>query len=89
MIKNKYVVAIILALVVAIVAPFIASSNPDGLEATAEHVGAEGGHGADTPFADYSINGMGKTGEVLSLVVGTLVVLAVGYGSTLAVKRMQ
>lgn len=84
---RKYAVAIALALIVAIVAPFVASSNPDGLESTAEHFEVEEGYGLETPFADYGIDGMGKMGEITSLVLGTFIVLFVGYCSSIVIKR--
>jgi len=32
------------------------------------------------PFPDYSIGGLSKTGEVLAIVVGTILVLVVALG---------
>jgi len=33
-----------------------------------------------SPMADYSIKGMGKTGEVLAIVVGTVSILIISFG---------
>ena len=62
---------IAIALLISVLAPFLASSNPDGLESAAAGVveksklsGLEETEPVvDSPMPDYSIEGMGKTGE--------------------------
>ncbi len=103
--KNLLYFGIIIALVIAVAAPFIASSNPDGLESAFFGVfGAKEVHGAeldeeaagaaeeqvqeitgntfsfDSPFPDYSIEGMEKAGEALIIAIGTLLVLGIAFG---------
>lgn len=88
---NKILVGgLVVAIIIAILAPFLASSNPDGLESTAEKVIneealhknlqalglEEEGTVAPSPMPDYSIEGMGKVGEVIAMIVGTLIMVA-------------
>lgn len=76
---------IAIALLISILAPFLASSDPDGLESAAFGVIDEAKITAmeemapifESPMPDYAIEGMGKTGEVAAIVIGTLVVLAI------------
>ena len=77
-----------LALLIAVLAPFLASPDPDGLESAASKVIDESKltnienqePAVNSPMADYSIEGMVKTGEVLAIVLGTLAVLAISFG---------
>jgi cobalt/nickel transport protein len=81
-------IGIALALLIAILAPFLASPDPDGLESAAGNLIEESkmsilekmDPAVSSPMPDYSIEGMGKTGEVLAIVLGTLAVLAIGFG---------
>ena len=62
----------------SVLAPFLASPDPDGLESAASGVVEESKlseleetePAVSSPMADYSIEGMGKTGEVLAIVSG-------------------
>ncbi|MDF1533702.1 MAG: cobalt transporter CbiM [Methanosarcinaceae archaeon] len=92
------IAAILLVLIVAIAAPFVASSDPDGLEQTMIKL-IGGGDSAvveellaentdvtySSPIADYSIEGLGTFGEVAAITGGTLLLLAIG----LLVARMS
>lgn len=86
--KKFLYIGIGLALLVAVLAPFLASPDPDGLESAASKVIDESKltnienqePAVNSPMADYSIKGMGKTGEVLAIVLGTLAVLAISFG---------
>jgi cobalt/nickel transport protein len=81
-------IGIVLAILIAVLAPFLASSDPDGLESAAGKVVEESKISIieemepviSSPMSDYSIEGMGKTGEVLAIVLGTLAVLAISIG---------
>jgi cobalt/nickel transport protein len=81
-------IGIALALLIAILAPFMASPDPDGLESAAGKLIEESKISVlekmdpvvSSPMSDYSIEGMGKTGEVLAIVLGTLAVLAISFG---------
>lgn len=96
--NTTIVAAIALVLMVAIAAPFVASSDPDGLEQTmikligggdeavVEELLAENTDVSyNTPIADYSIGGFGMFGEVAAIAGGTLLLLAIG----LLVARMS
>ena len=104
-VKRFVIIGIAVALVIAIAAPFLASSNPDGLEsaffsihgakdfrgdeldedaaaAAEEHAIATTGNdfAFEAPLPDYGIAGMDKAGEVLAVVIGTLLILILAYG---------
>lgn len=112
--KNLVYLGVIVAVLIAVAAPFIASSNPDGLESAFFGIfGAKDIHGSElnedaagaaeeqvqeitgntfsfaSPFPDYTIEGMDKPGEVLVIVVGTLVVLGVAFGLARALSRPE
>jgi cobalt/nickel transport protein len=77
---------IAIALLIAILSPFLASKAPDGLESAASGF-VEKSRLSDiekpilsSPMADYSIVGMGKAGEIMAIVLGTLVILIVSFG---------
>jgi cobalt/nickel transport protein len=85
----KFLYAVIaIALLLAIVAPFLASKDPDGLESAASGMVDKSKlsnlektePAVNSPMADYSIAGMGKTGEVLAIVVGTIAILVISFG---------
>lgn len=79
---------IAIALLLAVLAPFLASSNPDGLESAAAGVIEESKLTeleeqepfVSSPMPDYSIEGMGKSGEIAAIAGGTLAVLAISFG---------
>ncbi|MGB9926819.1 MAG: PDGLE domain-containing protein [Methanosarcina sp.] len=86
--KSFLYIGLALALLIAVLAPFLASPDPDGLESAASNVVDESKltelenqqPAVNSPMADYSIEGMGKSGEVIAIVVGTLAVLAISFG---------
>jgi len=65
-------VLLLVAIAVAAAAPFVASSNPDGLEKSAEEVGSGGSWAIDAPVPDYY--GSGVATQVFALVLGALAV---------------
>ncbi|AKB30076.1 Additional substrate-specific component NikN of nickel ECF transporter [Methanosarcina siciliae C2J] len=79
---------IAIALLLSVLAPFLASSDPDGLESAAGGIVEESKMSAieemepavSSPMPDYAIEGMGKSGEVLAIAVGTIAVLAISFG---------
>ncbi|NHC24026.1 cobalt ABC transporter permease [Nocardioides sp. IC4_145] len=87
------VTGLVVALLVAGIASYYASSHPDGLEHVAGETGfldtAEDSPTADSPFADYATKGVDD--ERLSVgiagVLGTLVVLVLAGGLALALRR--
>ena len=84
--RNTLVVVAASILVLAVAAPYIASTNPDGLEqAMVMFMGEEkiettldASMQYSAPMPDYSISGLGRAGEVLSIVAGTILVLTAG-----------
>lgn len=91
--KAFLVTALVAALLVAGVASFYASSNPDGLEYVAEKTGfldtAEDSPTSDSPFGDYSTEGVDddRVSVGVSGVVGALVTLAVAGGLFWLLRR--
>ncbi|MDI6645081.1 MAG: PDGLE domain-containing protein [Methanobacteriaceae archaeon] len=81
--RNLIVGGLLIALVIAILAPFLASSNPDGLESTAESLEVPESEPAfESPLPDYAIPGMEDNpwGGVVALIIGTILVLLVTLG---------
>ena len=79
---------IAIALLLSALAPFLASPDPDGLESAAAGVIKESRMteleemepAVGSPMPDYSIEGMGKSGEIAAIAIGTLAVLAISFG---------
>ncbi|HZD43235.1 MAG TPA: PDGLE domain-containing protein [Methanomicrobiales archaeon] len=103
--RSFILLGVAVAILIAVAAPFLASSNPDGLEsaffgifgakdvqgdtlnedkaALAEEAVVEktgNDFSWQSPFQDYTIEGLDRPGEVLAIVLGTLVVLLLGFG---------
>ena len=84
--RRWWAAGLLIALLLAGVGSYYASSHPDGLERVAEQTGfadsAEESATADGPLADYQTDGVDnpRLSGGLAGVVGTLVVLAVGGG---------
>ena len=89
------VAGIVVALLIAGVASYYASSDPDGLTKVAEEKGiskAEKEHGtADGPLAGYETKGVddARLSGGMAGVVGSLVVLLVAGGVVLLVRRRR
>jgi cobalt/nickel transport protein len=102
-VKTKIIIAgALIAIVISILAPFLASTNPDGLdknliqlvgggdeEKAEEIIGERTPLEYNAPMSDYSIEGMGKAGEVGAIVVGTIVVLLLGIGVGKMLEKKQ
>lgn len=79
---------IVIALLISVLAPFLASPDPDGLESAASGVIEESKlseleeqePAVNSPMPDYAIEGMGKSGEVMAIAIGTIAVLAISFG---------
>jgi hypothetical protein len=91
--KSVVVVGVLVALLVAGVASFYASSHPDGLEYVAEKTGfldtAEEHGAAGGPLADYQTRGVdnGRLSTLVAGVTGAVVVLVLFTGLTLVLRR--
>ncbi len=96
--KDTYliVIAIVICVVICCLSPYIASGDPDGLEKSAEDSGLA------EDFAIEEINGIpeaifpdyafandpeNQAFQIVALVVGAILTLAVGYGVAAIVRR--
>jgi cobalt/nickel transport protein len=79
--KSRFImVAILVIIIIAILAPYLASSNPDGLESTAESFdSAEEADLYEAPFPDYIVPAFGEEGHsgIVAMLVGTFMMLLV------------
>ena len=96
--KDMYliVVAVIICIVISALSPYIASGDPDGLEKSAEDSGLPEDFSIeeisgipealfpDYAFADDPDN---QALQIVALVIGVVVTLALGYGIATIVKR--
>jgi cobalt/nickel transport protein len=90
--RNLLIGGIIIALVIVILSPFIASTNPDGLESSAEHLNPQAMNNPGywhAPFEDYKVPflGNGPLAGVAALIVGVLIALGVAYILTEILRR--
>ena len=88
--KDKYLVigGIIICLVIAVMSPFLASPDPDGLEKSAEDVGVpEISSSYTAPFPDYAIEGLAKIGEIAALAIGVIVTLILALVVAMLIRR--
>ena len=91
--RTFWVAGVLLALLVAGVGSYYASSHPDGLEWSAGESGfldsARDSATADSPLADYSVAGIddGRLSGGLAGVIGVVVTLTLAGGLALVVRR--
>jgi cobalt/nickel transport protein len=91
--RGFLLVGLLVALLVAGVGSYYASSHPDGLEWSAEQEGfvgtARDSATADSPLADYAVAGVddGRLSGGLAGVIGVTVTLLLAGGLTLVVRR--
>ncbi|MCK9152181.1 PDGLE domain-containing protein [Methanobacterium alcaliphilum] len=90
--KKLLVGGLIIALIICILAPFLASSNPDGLESAAEKLmpNPETEPALEATLPDYTIPALGEDnpwGGVLALIVGTLLVILLAFGIASIFKK--
>lgn len=86
--KNVYIGILIVALIVCILSPFLASGDPDGLEASAEHINAsalDAKQVIDPAMPDYNFPTQNEeeaspiTG-VVCLIIGVVLTVLIAYG---------
>ena len=92
--KNIVLAGLAICILIAVLAPFIASSNPDGLEKTAQDVSNVNESGIyEAPMPDYTIPFLGEYnpyGGIIALIIGVLVTLTLAYIAAFAIgKRKQ
>jgi cobalt/nickel transport protein len=86
--RNFVIFGVIICLVIGLISPFIASTNPDGLEKSAEQISTvQDGEIYEAPIPDYTIEPLGKVGEIVALVLGILVSLGIGFIIALMLRR--
>jgi hypothetical protein len=91
--RGLLLAGLVVALLLAGVGSYYASSRPDGLEWSAEEEGfldtARDSAAADSPLADYGVAGIGdaRLSGGLAGVAGVLVTLVLAGGVTLLVRR--
>ena len=88
-------VAVIICVVICVLSPYIASGDPDGLEKSAEDSGLaedfsiEEINGIpDALFPDYAFadNPDSQPLQIVALVIGVIITLALGYGVAYVLK---
>jgi cobalt/nickel transport protein len=90
--KNLLIGGLIIALIVGVLSPFIASTNPDGLEATAQHLNPNAMQNPGyyhAPFEDYKVPFLGNSplAGIVALVIGVLIALGFVYIVSELLKR--
>jgi cobalt/nickel transport protein len=91
--RTFVLIGLAVALLIAGVGSYYASSSPDGLEATAAEQGfdhtARDSASADSPLADYAVSDVddARLSGGLAGVIGVALVLALAGGLTLLVRR--
>jgi len=90
--KSFVIGGIIICFVIAVLSPFIASSNPDGLEKSAENLAVvDNGLGYTPPFPDYTVTALGDSplAEIAALAIGILIAFGIGYIVATILKRRK
>ncbi|MCL2115656.1 MAG: PDGLE domain-containing protein [Methanobrevibacter sp.] len=92
--KKFMIIGLVVAITIAILAPFLASSNPDGFESAAEKIlnpGIEEAELYESPMPDYIIPSLGEdpiSGSV-AIVIGVIVVFILAYGIGYLIKNKK
>ena len=90
--KNLLVGGLIIALILGVLSPFIASTNPDGLEASANALNPAALNNPGywhAPFDDYQVPqlGDGPLAGIAALIIGVLIALGFVYIVMAILKR--
>jgi cobalt/nickel transport protein len=90
--RALWIAGLVIALLLAGVGSWYASSHPDGLEWSADRAGfgdtAEDSATADSPLADYTVHGAdGRLPGSVAGLVGVAVTLGLAGGLTLVLRR--
>ncbi len=77
---------------IAVAAPFLASSDPDGLQQTASLLIRNEINSVIAPvtplFPNYSIPGMGEEGKVIAIIIGLVAVILLWLGAAKLMKKV-
>ncbi len=85
---NFVIAGVIICLMIAVLAPFITSTEPDGFEKTTEQISTtESSPIFESPLQDYTFEPLGKYGEIVALILGVLVTLTIGYIVAILIRR--
>ena len=92
--RNFIIVGLAIAILISIAAPFIASSNPDGLESAAEKIinpGVSDEAVLESPMPDYIIPALGESpiSGAIAIIIGTLIVFALAFGLGIVLKKKE
>lgn len=92
--KNFIIVGLAIAILISVAAPFLASSNPDGLESAAEDIllpGVSDEAVFESPMPDYTVPALGEEGisGSIAIAIGTLIVFVLAFGLSLGLKKKE
>lgn len=90
--KKLLIIGLLIAVVIGILAPFLASSDPDGLESAAEKLNPnalESEPIVSSIMPDYSIPelGEGPFSGAIAILIGTMIVFVLAYGIGIFLRR--
>ena len=89
-------VAVIICIIICVLSPYIASGDPDGLEKSAEDSGLPEDFSVEeikgipqAVFPDYAFanDPDNQVLQIVALVLGTIITLAVGYGIAAIIRN--
>ena len=89
-------VAVIICIIICVLSPYIASGDPDGLEKSAEDSGLPEDFSVEeikgipqAIFPDYAFanDPDNQVLQIVALVLGTIITLAVGYGIAAIIRN--
>jgi len=92
--KKFLIIGLVIAIMIGVLAPFLASENPDGLESTAEKVlnpGISDEPIFQSPMPDYIIPSLGEepiSGSI-AIVIGVIIVFILSYGIGYLLKNKK
>ena len=93
--KHVYIGIFVIALIVCVLSPFLASGDPDGLEASAEHINPkvlDSQQVVSPVMPDYTLEGMEDNPlvGVVCLIIGAVMTVILAYGVFyIATKRKK
>lgn len=90
--RNLLIGGLAICIVIALFAPYIASSNPDGLEKSAQQLSTkQESDDYKAPLTDYTVPllGNGPYSGATALIIGILIILGLGYLVAYLLKRRK
>ncbi len=91
--RNFLIAGLTIVIIIGILSPYIASTNPDGLEKSQKQLNPNFKESIyyHAPFSGYSISLLGDNplAGVIALLLGILIVLGLVYVVTLIIKRRR